>query len=209
MTASELIVAPSTEPLTLTEAKSYLRVETTADDAVITSLITAARQWAEQFTGRVFITQTWRLWLDQWPCGNTQWWDGMREAAVSALASKNDVALPKAGVQSVSSITLFADDDSSSLWPSNNYYVDTASQPARIVPRNSALWPQPTRSANGIRIDYVAGYGSAAAVPETIKTALKQLIAFWYEHRGDNSTLPPPAAVCALLLPYRLQGFTL
>ena len=212
MTASELITAPVAEPITLAEAKAFLRVETVADDTLVTALIVAARGWAEQFTNRVFVTQTWRLWLDQWPCGNSEWWDGMREESITHLAATQAVTLPKASLQSVSSITTYADDDTANVWASSNYFTDTASKPGRVIARGNAGWPQPSRMANGICIEYVAGYGNAAAVPETIKTAIKQLVAHWYEHRGEavaGSFAPPPLTVTALLLPYRLQGLTL
>lgn len=40
---------PTTEPVTLAEAKTQLRVEFDEDDALISGYITAAREWAEGF----------------------------------------------------------------------------------------------------------------------------------------------------------------
>src|SRR5262245_55104347 len=65
--AAILIDAPVSEPLSLTEAKNYLRVEHSADDALIASLIAAARTQVEARTRRALITQTWRIVLDRWP----------------------------------------------------------------------------------------------------------------------------------------------
>ena len=42
------------EPLSVTDAKSWLRVTFSTDDAVIGSLVTSARSWLEQFTGLGF-----------------------------------------------------------------------------------------------------------------------------------------------------------
>ena len=56
--------APSSEPLTLSETKSYLRVDHSNDDALITSLIIASRQFVEEHTGRGLMTQTLNLFLD-------------------------------------------------------------------------------------------------------------------------------------------------
>ncbi len=54
-------VAPDMEPITLAEMKSHLRVTETVDDDNITALIEVSRQWAEDFTSKAFIDQTWRM----------------------------------------------------------------------------------------------------------------------------------------------------
>ena len=59
----QLITPPAIEPVTLAEAKAHLKVDTTDDDTLITSLIAAARARAEWHTRRAFITQGWMLWL--------------------------------------------------------------------------------------------------------------------------------------------------
>lgn len=46
------------EPITLAEAKLFLKVDFTTDDTLITSLITAARAQAEEFSNRAFVAQT-------------------------------------------------------------------------------------------------------------------------------------------------------
>jgi uncharacterized phiE125 gp8 family phage protein len=81
-----------------------------------------------------------------------------------------------------------------------------------------AVWPVPTRLTNGIGIEYVAGYGSDGTdVPEAIRTAIRQLVAHWYEHRGEAATaattrgtvitpaVPVPLVIQALLDPYRIR----
>jgi hypothetical protein len=62
-----LLTAPAAEPLSLTEAKAFLRVEHDDDDAIIASLVASARNHVEALTRCGLITQTWRLALDRWP----------------------------------------------------------------------------------------------------------------------------------------------
>jgi hypothetical protein len=61
------VTAPSIEPVTLDEMRLFARIDTTADDALLSSLITASRTYCEAYTGRKFITQTWELGLDCFP----------------------------------------------------------------------------------------------------------------------------------------------
>lgn len=46
------------EPVTLSDVKSWLKVDFTADDALITELISSARQFVEDFTGRSIVAST-------------------------------------------------------------------------------------------------------------------------------------------------------
>ena len=55
-----LVTGPATEPLTLAEAKSWLRVDGTTEDGLIQSLITSARLAVEAATNRLLIAQQWR-----------------------------------------------------------------------------------------------------------------------------------------------------
>ena len=64
---SILLSGPSVEPVTLTEAKLFLRVEHDDDDDLIAALIAGSRIHVEAQTRRALISQTWRLTRDAWP----------------------------------------------------------------------------------------------------------------------------------------------
>lgn len=195
MTAFTLVTPPSLEPVTLDEAKAQARVDASADDALITALIVAARQWAERYTGSAFITQGWQLALD------------------GHELTERFVVLPRPPLIAVTGVQVFDDADVGAAWPAGNYFVDAAHEPARLALRSGATWPVPARMNNGIVVSYNAGYGaSGAAVPEAIKLAIKQLAAHWYEHRGEAVVVPTrgaathvPLVIQALLDPYRVQ----
>lgn len=53
----EVLEGPAGEPVSLAEAKLYLRVEHDAEDSLIAALMQAAREAVERLTGRAFITR--------------------------------------------------------------------------------------------------------------------------------------------------------
>ena len=64
---SYLLAGPAEEPVSLAEARAFLRVDDTAEDGLITTLIGAARLHVEGVTGRALLAQSWRVVLDAWP----------------------------------------------------------------------------------------------------------------------------------------------
>ncbi len=185
MTALVLLTPPAIEPLTLSEAKAHLRLDGSNEDALISNLIVAARQMCEEMTGRSLIQQSWRLWLDANP---------------PAL-----IVLPRPPLLSIAQVNVFAEDDTSSLVSAADYFVDTQSQPARIALKSGAQWGRSVRAQNGLRIDYLAGYGAAAsAVPMALRQAMLGQIAHLFEQRGDAAAAALPPSVAALYQAYRL-----
>lgn len=184
-----LITPPAVEPVSLAEAKQHLRVDITDDDALITALITAAREYCEGFQNRAYITQVWQLWLDSWPDGS-------------------EIRIPKPPLQSVTSVKYYGADNTEYTLPPADYFVDTKSEPGRIVLAYERTWPSVTlRPANAVCIEFVAGYGDdAGKVPQKVRQAIYLLIGHWYENREAvrvamqrGETLPVPFGVDALL----------
>jgi len=171
----QLNTPPASEPVTLDQARAWLRVESGGDeDALIAALIPAARARAEWHTGRAFVTQGWTLWLDQ-------------------SAGIIDVPLPP--LQSVSSVTLYAPDGTATVLNAGDYAVAGQSV---ILARPPLL----LRPRHGIAVAFTAGYGEANAVPAAIGQAILQIVSALYEHRGGDA-VPTPDNALALLAPYR------
>lgn len=187
-----LYAAPAAEPVSTTEAKSHLRVDHATDDTLIASLVQAAREMAEQQTRRALITQTWDLYLDDWPDGG-------------------ELRLYLPPLQSVTSIQYTDSSGSVATFGTANYYVDTYREPGAVVLNDGCSWPATTlRETSGIQVRFTCGYGTAgSAVPMPIRQAILMATGHWYENRELATTAPvtfreAPKAFDWLLWPYRV-----
>ena len=182
-----MTAAPALEPVTLAEAKAQLRIEGSAEDAFISSLIVTSRVQIEAALGLALISQTWRLTLDDWP-------DGVIELSMRP-------------VQSVHSIEVANGSGGATALAPAGYHVDGRALPPRIILAIDAP-PAPEQSAEGIAITFTAGFGPLAAdVPAPIRQALLLLVAHWFENREPctgAASQRTPDAISTLLAPYRM-----
>ena len=145
---------------------------------IIDQYISAARKYAENQIDRKFISTALRVCFDSFNCNCCN--------QISLPIASNQISLPIANVLSVESVKYLDPAGTLQTISSANYYVDTYSNPARIIPVNS--WPQiHWRMPNAVQIAFTAGYGAtAASVPTTIKQAILLLAAHFYENRSDT-----------------------
>lgn len=187
-------VDPAAEPITTAEAKTHARVSTSADDSYIDSLIKAAREQVEAYTGRALINQTWQLTLDAFPC----------DRFLGLSLAQSGIEIPINPLGSVSSIQYVDWDGNTQTWASGNYTVDATKEIARIVPGYQVTYPVTRSVINAVTVTFVAGYGAtAASVPESFKLAIKMMVAHWYDNRAEMGLLPQAAE--RLLGPYTLM----
>ena len=159
---SKVSEAPESEPVTLDEAKAWLKVDGTDEDAIITMLIKVARQLCESYAGLSFIEQTRVVKLDRFTCSG-------------------DLILPYGPVTEVSGVTYIDGDDADQTLAPEMYLLDTQSSLAKI--RVTDNWPDTNRSLNNVVVTYVAGFEE---VPEVIKQAILMQVATLYENRQNE-----------------------
>ena len=180
-----LVTPPAIEPVTLDDAKAYLKVDTADDDALIAALIAAARARAEWHTGRALVTQGWTLYRDAWP-------------------QDGSIEIPLPPLQTVTALTATLRDGSTQTIDAAHYVVDWVSAPGRLVLKPDFAPPTDLRAADAIALAFLAGYGDEAAkVPALLKQAILAIVAFLYDNRGEAPADLPPDCL-ALLAPYRV-----
>ncbi len=163
----EEVTPPSVEPINLADVKTYLRIDHSSDDGLLSSIISAVREICEKTSGLSLINRSYSLFLDKW--------------------DTDILPLPKSPVVSVDAINVYATDDSASLYNESNYHLDNKGINARIVLKRGSVTPLPGREVNGIEIQYTAGFGEAVTdIPDLLKQGMMQLVAHLYEHRGDS-----------------------
>jgi len=166
----KLTVAPATEPISLDDAKNYLRVDGGEDNALISALIVTARQLAEKETHRAFITQTWQMVLDDAPA---------------------EIEIPKPPLQATDlSIKVIDADGEETAVDAETYDIDASeNSPGRIRLKSGYVWPTHRNFASFV-ITFKAGYGVASTdVPEVFIQGMLQLIGHLYENRGDEGAV--------------------
>lgn len=158
-----VITPPEEEPVSIATVKLHLRVDTSADDALIGVYLQAARELGEGLARRAFVTQTLRLVLDAFPTG--------------------PLKLPRPPLQSVESVTYLDANGNEHEW--TDFSVDARSEPGVIVFNST---PSASLFESGaVAVEFIAGYGADTDVPQTFVTAILQTVANWYELRemGD------------------------
>lgn len=192
-----LVTPPAAPILSVAEAKTHLRVTSSDDDSYIEALVDAARAHVEGktgITGRALVTQTWDLFLDDFPVNC----DSVIEFPLSPLAS-------------VTHIKYYDENNDLQTIAPENYVVDTYSMRGRIQPAYGTNWPSVYPKMNAVVVRAVLGYGDAAAdVPAPIRQAIKLLVGHLYENREaqlENALSEMPMGVRALLAPYTLPRF--
>ena len=182
----QVVSVDGSEPVTTAEAKLYARVDIADDDALIASLVTAARVMAESICRRDFIGRTYNWYMDDWPYSYT-------------------FNMPRHPVTAINSITYYDTDAASQTLASSVYTFDAYSLPQKLWLAPDQTWPN---LDDDIRHKVIINFSTTVTVPETINTAIKMLVAHWYENREavvvGSGTNPLPLAVESLLWSERL-----
>ena len=188
--------APLVEPISLAQAKAFLRVGIDDDDAVIQDMIRSARDKIEATYNRSFMTQSLVLGLDRfvqpgtpvpaygyplvgmynWGPGGVSPWGWMQPSW--------SVINLRPPVQSITSIT-YTDPSGTTQTLSPSTYVLDKSEPGRVFPALNKIWPVTAFIPGSISIEFISGYTDPGLIPDRMKQALRLTLGAFYENREE------------------------
>jgi uncharacterized phiE125 gp8 family phage protein len=166
------------------DMKTFLKLDSsiTADDEIIDALIKSATKVVENYTGRVLMNETWKMWATRLP---------------------DRVFLPFGYVSSITSVTIIADDETTTTQTSTDYSL-VSSEPSYFFLKDGYTWDTTNRDYGGYMVTFVAGYGADGdSVPDEILNAVKVTVSEWYYNR---STSEIPVLAKTMLGPYRIPN---
>lgn len=194
MKTSLVTLAPTAQAVSLSEAKTQLRIdeEDATYNAEIMRQVKAATQWVERRYGISLITQTRKQLQDQlydrYP---------IYRNFLGPYYSRFPVTLLYPPVQSITSFSYYDTDQIlRTITENTDYYCAGKMTPTlgaqdieipRMWPASS--WPSFKWIPDAIQIVYVAGFGpDSTYVPETIKTAVLMALTNFFENRLEEIT---------------------
>lgn len=189
----ELVTDATVEPIKLDEAWRQCSIdpegspESTAHDALLSALISAARAAAEEFTGRSFAAKRWRLTLDGFPGGAIE----LRHPPLDSIVSVEYV------------------DASGDLQTMDaaDYAVDKTQVMPWLLPAFGMSWPSTASVANAVRVTFDSGY-TGDAIPPQARAAILMTVGHLFKNREavtDVSMIELPIGIEYLLRPLRVR----
>ena len=158
-----LVTGPSSEPVTLAQARKQLEIASsdTIHSDQLTLLIQAAREQWEADTDAACLTQTWKVYFDSF--------------------YDYKLRLPKRPVASITSLKYYDATNTQQTLATSYYSLDTASRSVRL--KYQQTWPAAVDRWDAVEVTYVCGYANAAAVPAISKQAILLLVGKYFENR--------------------------
>lgn len=175
-----VVVAASSYPVSLQEAKDHLRVTGSETDNYITSLIKAATVRIEKELGIALIERTFEIKFDSFA---------------------NQIALPNGPVEEVVSVKYLDEDGIEQTAGTELYSTDLGHEQGWIILNSGLSWPATYPVPNAVTIRYKAGHTAIRDEDRGIVQSIFILLSFFYDNRGSEDA-PIPRAIRWSLEPY-------
>lgn len=169
------LVSETPAPIDLGVAKDWLEVTHNYHDTMIKAIIESAFSFAENYTGMSFREQSWAL-------------------SASPVEAYNGITISKTPISDLTSVTVLGEDGQTKTLTEDDYYFTVESTTAFFIITDASILSSAKQKFNAVTVSFKTDGG----LPPHIENAIKMLIAFMYENRGDaptinNNSAPPEA----------------
>jgi len=199
---SAYVTASTDAPaISIVDMKSFLRVDNSDDDVVISAYLATATEAIKQHLRVALLTETFVLKADGFAYADADerliaLGAGIHTGSRNYLLGGGDTLdIPFPPLQSVTSVVTYDRGNNASTYDASNYQVDL--QSGRIYLNEGSVWPSDLRAQDAVQVTYVAGYGSGS-IPAPIVEAIRKYVEQMYDG-CDGMT----DEVKRLLAPYR------
>lgn len=166
-------------PVGVAECKADLRIDHALDDELIESYILGASALCSEIVGKKLINETWKY-----------------SFQYVGTDVHNAVELPFIPVSSITEIQYFDKENTSQTLTVSDFYLFNYDDSAVVEPKLNVTWPATYSRKDAYSITFVTGFGvSGDQVPETIKRAIRLMVAHWYEHRAAVNLNATPSEI--------------
>jgi uncharacterized phiE125 gp8 family phage protein len=140
-----LLTPPTGEPVTLAEAREWVRVDPddAGQDRTLRRLIRAAREAVERYGGRQLVSAKWRRTLRCFPPGG--------------------VCLSPWPLQAVTAVAYYDVDEAQQTLATTYYDVDTSRERGGLWLADGQAWPSTYYRPDAVTVDFWAGHGPVTA----------------------------------------------
>lgn len=156
-------------PITVADARDYLRIDVDTTDNELLDLIKAAVDYAEKNTpgGITLLKKTYDYTLPGFPS-----------------SSDTEIRIPVPPLTSITSVKYYDTNNTQQTWSSAQYSVFTPTEgPGFILPAYTYTWPATVDRRDAVVIRYVAGFASIQVIPPRMKQAIRYITVHFFEDR--------------------------
>lgn len=183
-----LVTAPVEQPVSIAEIKAHTAIDFADDDTLLEGLLGAAVAYLDGLSGvlgRCLVNQDWQQSFVVW-----------------------DAQLPLPFPDVSSAVVRYRDvDGNTQTVPSDQYEIIAGYEATYVRFLEAFTWPDvDSDRLQPIEVEFTAGYGLAADVPQQLKVAIMQISTHWYDNRdavSGGSMNAVPLAFDALIAPHR------
>jgi hypothetical protein len=186
------ITPPLQEPVSITEAKAFARIEFPDDDAIIADLIAQAREYVETAVGRTVAPRVRQVYFQGFltsggyfnrfirSIGPNPWWLPTAQGIMQVRQP------PLQGMLNIQ----YVDSSSGNLLEilSSQIIVSTGT-PGRVMPQFGAVWPIARPQIDAVVFTFLAGYGLTPGLVQTYGGPPSQTIMIYGQPTGGTFTL--------------------